>query len=417
MRLLLFILLSVSGSAGAPLLGAIIFQASAETQQLSPTIDSIRLAGVEHVFLCQPAHSTREMEGYMSEWSKHSRIPSTVHKGTRNACLAVYPTLVPPSIVTVALVEWNMRLHVNGTIPISHWYLNEEAEDTGAEYAVAPDQSGLVLDWTPFVMRVGARCGYLGRFLCVDSDVVHRHLLRVEYELDVDKDTRELIERDMISPRKYPPPVLSNVFITRQTPKKGKKEGNLPEPPADPAFSYAWYWMGRECESHMESDMARNAYARRLDNSGEPGDLWYTVYRLGDMAVDPSQAIRLLLEAYDLQPRRREPLAALMRRYADEGKYTLCQLFGGLAMAIPFPSGPGTGPHVEIPVYEWMVADELSICMARLGRVKEAASLLEQLLATTRMTTMAPEHRTRIEENLLVWKTTTTPRDREKKGA
>jgi len=414
MRFLLFILLLETLVTGAPLLGAIIFQASADTQQLSPTIDSVRLAGVEHVFLCQPAHSTREMEGYMSEWSKHSRIPSTVHKGTRNACLAIYPTSVPPSIVTVVLVEWNMRLHVNGSIPISHWYLNDEAEDTGAEYAVVPDQNGLVLDWTPFVMRVGARCGYLGRFLCVDSDVAHRHMLQVEYELDVDKDTRELIERDMISPRKYPPPILSNVFITRESGKK-KPQWSTPEPPADPGFAYAWYWMGRECESHMQPDMARNAYARRLDNSGDPGDLWYTVYRLGDMSVDPSQSIRLLLEAYDLQPRRREPLAALMRRYADEGKYTLCQLFGGLAMAIPFPRGPETGPHVEIPIYEWMVADELSVCMARLGHVKEAASLLDQLLANPRMTTMAPEHRTRMEENLLVWKTTTTPR--EKKAA
>ena len=71
--------------------------------------------------------------------------------------------------------------------------------------------------------------------------------------------------------------------------------------------------MGRECEIQMQTDMARNAYARRLESSGDPGDMWYTVYRLGDMAQDPAQSIRLLLEAYELQPRRREPLAALVR--------------------------------------------------------------------------------------------------------
>jgi hypothetical protein len=396
-------MLAMCHGSAVPKLGALIFQAAADTMQLSPTIDSVK-SYVSHVVVCQPVHATREMEGYMSEWSRHTHIPSAVYKGTRNACLRAYSNLVPPTVVSVVLVEWNMRLYVNGSIPMSSWHHEQSTGiDNGAEYAVAPDQSGLVLDWTPLVMRVGARCGYLGRFICVDSDVAHRHLMAVDYELDVDKETRQVIERDMISIYKYPPPVLANVFITRQ-PLKGK-ENAMPEPPADPEFAYAWYWMGRECEkTFAEMDAARMAFTRRLDLSDDAGDRWYATYRLGDMAVDPLQSVNLLLEAYNLQPRRREPLAALIRRYADEGKYALCQLFGSIALAIPFPAGPEIGPHIEVPIYEWMVADEYSVCLARLGHLREAADLAQRLLAASAITTMPEEHRQRIEENIAVWK-------------
>jgi hypothetical protein len=394
------LVLALCDGSAVPRLGALIFQSRATTQELSPVIESVK-DHVRHIVVCQPEQSTREMEGYMSEWSRYTHIPSAVHKGTRNACLRVYTSLAPPTVVTVVLVEWNMRLHVNGSIPMSSWHHDVgTGADNGADYAVAPDQSGLVMDWTPLVMRVTARCGYLGRFICVDSAEAHRHLLLVDYELDVDKETRQVIERDIIPVSKYPPPVLSTVYITRI----GKlSRGGVPEPPADPEFAYAWYWMGRECELQMEGDTARMAFTRRLDLSDDPGDRWYATYRLGDMTTNPVQATYLLLEAYDLQPRRREPLAALMRRYADEGKYGLCQLFGSTALALPFPAGPQTGPHVELPVYEWMVADEYSVCLAHLGHAKEAADLARRLLATSSMTTMPVDQRKRIEENIAIW--------------
>jgi hypothetical protein len=162
--------------------------------------------------------------------------------------------------------------------------------------------------------------------------------------------------------------------------------------------------MGKECEAQMSTDAARHAYTMRLAVSGEPGDHWYATYRMGDTSDDPLQAINLLLEAYNLQPKRREPLAALVRRYADQGKYALCQMFGAIALAIPFPAGPETGPHVEIPIYEWMVADEYSVCLARLGHTADAAHLAERLLASPSLSTLSDEHRSRIEENIAVWK-------------
>lgn len=405
MRLLLFIVLFLSLSVAVPLFGALVFQAGAEVMQLAPTIDSVR-PHVQHVFVCQPEHSNREMEGYMGEWSRHTKIPSMIHKGTRNACLRVYESLAPPSILTVLLVEWNMRFHVNGTIPhVRHL-------DEDADYALAPDQSGQVLDWTPLAMNVGARCGYMGRFVCVGTDVAHRHLMQLEYELDVDKDTRELIERDMISIRRYPPPVLVNVLIIRQPPRVASSKAVPMDPPSDFHFGYAWYWMGKECEAQLQGEQARNAYVQRLQSSGDSGDMWYALYRLGDTDPDPAAAVRTLLEAYNMQPRRREPLAALMRRYADEDKYAMCHLFGAAAMTIPFPSGPQAGPHVEIPIYEWMVADELSLCLARLGHPGEAARLVEQLLNGSSLTTLPQEQRTRIQENLLVWKTAATGKEK-----
>ena len=407
--LLVVVVGTLVDASAVPRLGALVFQSQANTMQLAPAIESVG-PHVRHVVVCHPSSSqdAREMERYMVEWSRHSRVPSTVHKGTRNACLRAYSSLAPPTVIGVVLVEWNMHLHVNGSIPFDLNMLEQ-----GADYALAPDQSGLVMDWTPIVMTVGARCGYLGRFICVESDVAHRHLLLVDYELDVDRGTRELIEREMISPAKYPPPVLSNVYITRNPTRLPQSLSHaaaaaaavMPEPPADAEFAYAWSWMGRECELQMQGDAARMAFTRRLDLSDDVGDRWYAAYRLGDMTADPVQSTYLLLEAYNLQPRRREPLAALSRRYADEGKYALCQLFSSIALAIPFPVGPQTGPHVEIPLYEWMVADEYSVCLARLGYVKEAHELARRLLSTLPVTatTMPLEHRKRIEENIAIW--------------
>ena len=409
--LLIWLSLLVHTDASDPVskVGAMVFQSSAQVMQMSPTLDSIR-PYVEHVFICQPRSASLEMEGYLSEWSRHTGIPGIVHKGTRNACLRVYASMADPAVTTLLLVEWNMRLQVNGTVPWLEWYDHE-----GPEYALAPDQSGLVLDWSPIVMRVGARCGYLGRFICVSSDTAHRHLLQVEYELDVDKNTRHLIEREMISLQDHRPLVLPNLFISRQPPRnqppnpspalqRAQQGSPPPEPPADTQFAYAWYWMGRECEARMEGDMARHAYTMRLDVTGDPGDLWYALYRLGDMATESDQAIRLLLEAYNVQPKRREPLAALTRRYADEGKYMLCRLFGSTALAIPFPTGPETGPHVEVPVYEWMVADELSICLARTGRTDDAAQLAAHIVDNPHLTTLPEDQRKRIAANVAAWR-------------
>lgn len=409
--LLFIVCLCVTGASATALLGAIVFQGAADTQDLLATVNSARNAGAQHIFVCQPSRSTREAEGAMSEWSRYTHVPSLVHQATRNGCLRVYGTLVPATIVSFLLVERNMRIRVNGSIPVTHW---QDAPGHGNyledNYAVVPDQSGLVLDWTPFIMRMGARCAYLGRFVCLYDDVTHRHLLQLDYELDVEEATRELIERDIVSPQRYPPPVLFNVFVTRHLPPPDKvKEQPEPEPPSDPHFAYAWYWMGRELEAQMNTEAARKAYVRRLENSGDPGELWYSIYRLGDTAPDPGQSIPLLLEAYNLQSQRREPLAALMRRYADEGKYAVCLLFGAAALTIPFPRGPDTGPHIEVPLYEWMVADELSICLARSGRVKEAAALAEKLLSIAELTTLDDKHRGRIMENLLVWKTKAGP--------
>lgn len=386
--------------------GALVFQPQhVTTQQLQPLLGTLdAVAG--HVALCQFVYN-EETAQYLNKWAKQSGVAATVYEGHRNACLKSYRASGLATGDRFMLLEWNMRLEIPGVASRVWSQLPATAGHVGIGYAM--DMNGAVLDWTPLLVRTDALCGYLGRLLCVDNSGAMAQLLRVQFELDVDADTREGIEDSMIAwtTAETTPVVLKNITI-RRIPAQAPGDG-IPQsawlPPADPKFGHAWHWLARVLDNAPCAEcpkMAMDAYTRRFELEEQGGEKWYAAYRLGALAPELTDATNWLLDAYQREPRRREPLAALARRYRQDAKPLLCVLFGMAALAIPFPGNhwPAAGPHLEMHLYEWSLADDVSLCMDALGQHARAASLLGQVLSHPEFLTLPPTERTRLEANL-----------------
>jgi len=380
--------------------GALVFQPHfVSTQQLAPLIRTLH-EHAEHVALCQVVYN-EESARFLMNWSKESGIPVVIYEGHRNECIATYRNA--GGWGKFLLLDWNTELDCVGPCRLV-W---NQLKDQGVGYAA--DVNGAVLDWTPLLMRSDAHCGYLGRMVCVDNAVAHRQLLSIKFELDVDAKTRQTIEEALVTTH---PTVLRNVTIRRSPPTVPGHGTDLQNllPPADHGFGHGWHWLGRSLDNVPDCkecpNMARDAYLRRFQLHGTTdevaGEKWYAAYRLGSLSRQTDEGVQWLLEAYNREPRRREPLAALARLYRTSEKPSLCLLFGMAALAIPFPGGtwPPAGPHVELQVYEWSIADDVSLCMTMLGQHARAASMMSQVLSHNSFVTLPAAERARMEKNL-----------------
>jgi hypothetical protein len=392
--LLLFFLVAVSGRERV---GALLFQSVATTEQVAGTLTSLQDAHVGHVALCQ-TRALPETTKYLEDWARKTGTGSVAYVGCRNACLSQYrQSGLVPSSGLLLLVEWNMRIHVQAGL---RWRL---PPDESVLYGLVPDQNGVLFDWTPLLMRVEARCGYLGRFLCVDNSYAHSHLLRVRFELDVDPWERELIEGAATI---APFALITNVTVTRQPPW-GPGQGDDEEllPPQDRTFAYAWHWLARSQETRELWEEAHKSYLQGIELlQGDPGIHWYALYRAGTTVLSAGggvdEAARYLLLAYDAEPRRREPLAALTQAYRKAGRFALCRLYGMVALSIPFPIAPAMGPHVEVHVYEWSVADETALCLMELREYDQATTLMQHVLQRPAHSTLPVAERERMQHNV-----------------
>jgi hypothetical protein len=396
--------LSVSNATGN--VGALLFQGPGTTEQIAGVLTSLQSAYVGHVALCQsrmlsdPKLSAETVK-YVHDWGQKTGIKVATYKTFRNACLAQYrQSGLVPMEGYILLVEWNMRLQVQSK---KVWRLPVDAL-----YGMAPDQNGGLFDWTPLLLRIKAHCGYFGRFLCVDNSYAYGHLQRTHYEMDSDRAERELIEGAYATMDiGHMASLMTNVSITRHpswTP--GQEEGPILKL-QDRQFAFAWEWLGRAYETRGQWKEAHTAYLQRteLDNPvvWEDGK-WYATYRTGVVVLSDGGSVHeasgYLLDAYNMQPSRREPLAVLTRAYRVAGKFALCRLYGMAALSIPFPTTPWTGPHVEVHVYEWTLVDDTSLCLMDLHDYAGAVALLEHVLQRPSYSTASAEDVDRLRQNL-----------------
>jgi len=365
--------------------GALVFQSTGTKEHITALLGPLQNAYVRHVALCQTLPDADTIK-YLEKWSRAQQIPILVIEGSRNVCLARYREsgLAPNGLML--LVEWNMQVHVQ-----SKWAWKLGADEL---YGVAADQNGVIFDWTPLLLRIEAHCGYLGRFICVDNSYAHSLLLRTRFELDIEAWDRDLIEGalDLASGRA----ILANASVTRHPPWLPGDDEQPVMPPTDPEFAYAWTWTGRTYEALEMWDKAFEAY----DHAG--GE-WYALYRAGAVLLANgsliAEASPYLLEAYNTEPRRREPLVVLARAYRRAKKFVLCRLYGMAALAVPFPFAPDAGPHIEVHVYEWVTVDETALCLMELREYHKAVSLLDHVLENKKYSTLPTPERERLQQN------------------
>jgi hypothetical protein len=246
----------------------------------------------------------------------------------------------------------------------------------------------------PLLIRASLLCGYVG--------VTHEYLLCVSsidvYALMMESRTLSSAQLEIVtgSVRRYCVHFYDAISVLHHhsgSSKPVKFERDIAllreELQEHPNNSRSVFFLARSLEDGGRSTEAFAIYQQRIGMGGSWSDeVWYSKYRLGlcllANGTHVDQAAPYLLDAYDSDPRRREPLFHLVQHYRLHGKYHLCVLFASVAHGIQFP--PAGSLFVETAVYEWAVADELSVCLSYTSEKQRAADILERVLSATHST-------------------------------
>lgn len=164
----------------------------------------------------------------------------------------------------------------------------------------------------------------------------------------------------------------------------------------DPGNRRTVFYLAQTYRDMGDDSNAIKYYQQRAAMGGWEEEVAYSMYQVGELygKLDRwSDAVYWLLRAYETRPTRAEPLHAICAYYRRNRCYRLGYLFAKAAADIPMSSDI---LFIHRSVYEYMIADELSICAYYVGNHEESARLCEALLRNQRV----PNHeRSRIKAN------------------
>jgi len=152
--------------------------------------------------------------------------------------------------------------------------------------------------------------------------------------------------------------------------------------------------------SYRDAGMPEKAlenFALRADMGGWDEEVWHSLHLMGVLAADLDKyhaAVAAQLRAYQLRPRRAEPLCALAQLHRARKEHHLSYLFARQAARIPRPDDR---LFVDDSVYTWRSLDELCVAAYWVGEYAESRDAAQELL---RGNAVPQEHVARVRENL-----------------
>ncbi|HTW99119.1 MAG TPA: glycosyltransferase [Acidimicrobiales bacterium] len=160
-------------------------------------------------------------------------------------------------------------------------------------------------------------------------------------------------------------------------------EAQLRIQPEDPRTVF---YLAQTYRDLGERERALALYDRRAHLGGWDEEVFYAALQRGILTAEDDFAagVDLLLAAFELRPRRFEPLYEIAVRARQRGDFSLAEWVTQLATD---PSLPPDLLFVHRFVYEWGLRLERSIALGHLGRIDEARALTEALLASPSLPT------------------------------
>jgi len=147
--------------------------------------------------------------------------------------------------------------------------------------------------------------------------------------------------------------------------------------PDDRSLCFSMAELARELG---DDQRAIELYVRRLQLGGASTELWEAMYRHAVLVSqrDWARGVNLLLETWEYQPTRAEPLWSLAHGYRLREAFALAGVFATKGLAIPTPET--LGPNFRA-IYDWGLKWEWSLAAFETGNPKGAASVCGSLLS------------------------------------
>ena len=148
----------------------------------------------------------------------------------------------------------------------------------------------------------------------------------------------------------------------------------------DPGDERSAFYLAQTYADLGEVDLALAAYRRRVELGGWEEETFVAQLRIGELlaARDWPAAVPELLAAWELRPRRAEPLYRLAQGYRARDQHWLAAVFARTGSAIPFPADDLL--FVEREPYDWGLRFERSISAYWSGHPDESLTCSEELL-------------------------------------
>ena len=134
------------------------------------------------------------------------------------------------------------------------------------------------------------------------------------------------------------------------------------------AFHLALHYEGKQ-----NYQRALYFYQSRVKMAGWNAEIFYAQYRVGYcymMLEKKKEAKESFLDAYSIDPTRKEPLYFLARLAREEKDYPLSLLYSGAAMQLGATWDDAL--HVSKDIYYWIMEDERALCLSAIGRKLDA---------------------------------------------
>ncbi len=166
-----------------------------------------------------------------------------------------------------------------------------------------------------------------------------------------------------------------------------------------PDSARSQFYLGQSYKDAGHLEKAYQAYQKRLAMPGWDEETFMTQLELGRLAIRLGKAedvvVAQLLAAYNLRPKRAEPLFELARYFRLNNMYGKAYLFASAGVHLPRPND---SLFVVQSVYDWQILDELAVsaywvqdypvakaaCDEILGRVDQGLTIPEDELTRIR---------------------------------
>lgn len=114
-------------------------------------------------------------------------------------------------------------------------------------------------------------------------------------------------------------------------------------------------------------------YSKRTHMGGYQEEIFYSYLMLGKLTDE----VEYFLNAYEMRPKRMEPLYYLAKYHMNRGEWNTALLY---LDPISFADIPADGLFVEVDIYNWKARMEMAVAYHYSGQYREAVAMNESLL-------------------------------------
>ena len=158
------------------------------------------------------------------------------------------------------------------------------------------------------------------------------------------------------------------------------------------------FYLARSYEHIGQYEQAINYYLQRIEGAGWEEEVYYSYYsitcckiKLRDSFVEIAE---FAFKAFEYRPTRLESLYELIVYCRKNEMFQTGYLIGKNLLDLTPPKEDKL--FIHIPIYEWMLRDEVSICVYHTGNYQESLNMCNELL---KLPQVPEKHKTRIKKN------------------